>query len=128
MRAPTVLAPLACGSRSLSGFPGEKASESAAGFVRRLFGEEMAAVDGVAGDNFGMVAPDAEHIVAAALGAALAPQHQERHRDAAAAVGPVVDEVDRRSGAVLVAGRADRLGVPEAAQVFGERLGLEHCG
>jgi hypothetical protein len=57
-----------------------------------------------------MLAPDGEDIVAAPLRAAFAPQHQKRHRELAAAVGAVVDKVDRGAGAVLVAGRADRLG------------------
>src|SRR5215472_737663 len=39
-------------------------------------------------------------------------------------VGAVVDEVDRCAGAVFVAGRADRLRVPEAAQVLGPRRRL----
>jgi hypothetical protein len=114
--------------RALGVYSGEKALECAVGFVRRLLRQEMAALDGVAGDGLGMVAPDAENVVTASLGAALAPQHQQRHRDAPAAVGAVVDEVDRRAGAVLVASRPDRLRVPEAAQILGEHLRLEHHG
>src|SRR5260370_680639 len=61
----------------------------------------------------------------AARAAALAPQHEERRRDLAAAIGAVVFEVDPSAGAVFVAGRPDRLRVLEAAQIFGEHLGLQ---
>src|SRR5262249_50624260 len=106
---------------------GEKFPQRPVGLLRRLFRNEMAAVDGTAGHRLCMVAPDTEDVVAAALGAALPPQHQERHRQTTAAVGAVMDEVDRSTGAVLVAGRPDRLRVLEAAQVFGKDFGFE-CG
>ena len=86
----------------------------------------MAAVDAVAGDGLGVLMPDGEHVVATALRAALAPQDEKRHREVAAAIGAVVGEADRGSGAILVAGRPDRLGVAEASQIFGEGLRLQH--
>ena len=57
----------------------------------------------------GVFAPDGEHVVAAALRAALAPQDKERHRELVVAVGTVVFEIDRGAGAVLGASPADRL-------------------
>ena len=45
--------------------------------------------------------------------------------DRAAEVGLVVDEVDRRPGAVVLAGGVNRRGVAEAALVLGHRLGVE---
>ena len=107
---------------------GEKAAQRPISLFGRLFGEEMAAVDAVAGDGLGVLAPDGEHVVATALRAALAPQDEKRHREVAAAIGAVVDEVDRGTGAILVAGRPDRLGVAEASQIFGEGLRLQHGG
>jgi hypothetical protein len=83
-------------------------------------GKEMAAVDAVAGDDLGAFAPDGEHVVADALRAALAPQDKERHRELVVAVGTVVFEIDRGTGAVLRANRADRLRIFEAAQIFGK--------
>jgi len=50
----------------------------------------MAALDAVAADRLGMVAPDREHIVAAALRAALAPQHEKLRGQLAAAIAAVV--------------------------------------
>src|ERR1700719_2301870 len=87
-------------------------------------GQEMAAVDRLAAYVIRVVAPHRQHVVAAALAAAAAPQHQKRHPDLCRTVGAVVFEIDAGVGAVLVASRADRLGVGEAAQVIGERLGL----
>src|SRR6516165_5851538 len=75
----------------------------------------------MASDVFPVLTPHGEHIVTAALRAALAPQHAKRHGQLSAAVGAVVDEIDRGPGTVLVSGRPDRLGVPEAAQISGER-------
>ena len=71
--------------------------------------------------SLGVLAPYRKHVVAAALAAAPAPQDQQRHLDLLSAVGAVVLEVDRRAGAIFVAGRADRLGVAEAAQILGDR-------
>src|SRR5215469_2513686 len=88
----------------------------------------MAAGNRMAGDVFGMVTPDAEDIITAALRAALAPQHEEWHHEPPAAVEAVMDEVDRGAGAVFVAARADRFGVSEATQVLGEDFGFEHRG
>src|SRR6266851_5917387 len=82
--------------------------------VRRFLGEEMAAGDAMAADVFGVLAPHRQHVVAAALAAALALQRQQRHGELSAAVGAVVIEVDRRTGTVLVAGRPDRLRIAEA--------------
>ena len=71
---------------------------------------------------FRMLAPHGEHIITAALRAALAPQHEERH---SRLLGAVVDKIDRGPGTVLVAGRPGRLGVLEAAQILGERFRLQ---
>ena len=71
----------------------------------------MAAGDGLSGDVVGVVAPHRQHVVAAALPAALAPQDEKRHRELLAAVGAVVFQIDARAGAILVAGRPDRLGL-----------------
>src|SRR6266404_7643499 len=87
----------------------EKRAQCSVGVVRRFLGEEMAAGDRLTGDVVGVLAPYRQHVVAAALAAALAPQDEERHGDLAAAIGAVVFEVDASAGAVLVAGRADRL-------------------
>src|SRR5260370_7222566 len=84
----------------------------------------MAAVDRLAADILRVVAPHREHIIAAALPAAPTPQYQERRWDLLCAVGAVMFEVDPGAGAVLVAGRADRFGVGEAAHIIGENLGL----
>src|SRR5690242_3181333 len=94
---------------------GEKPVQRLECRLGRLFRDEMAAADGLAGDVFGVVAPHRKHVVAAALAAAFAPQNEERHAQLFAAVGPVVFEVDRCAGAVFVAGRADRFRVAEAA-------------
>src|SRR5215831_11384350 len=85
----------------------------------------MATRDGLTDDIFGVIAPDRENVVAAPLRAALTPKHQKRDRQLAATVGAVVGQIDRSAGAVLVTGRTDRLGVPEAAQIFTERVGLQ---
>ena len=71
---------------------------------------------------FRILAPHGEHIITAALRAALAPQHEERH---SRLLGAVVDKIDRGPGTVLVAGRPGRLGVLEAAQILGERFRLQ---
>ena len=52
-----------------------KNSRIAVGLVGRFLGEETAAVDGLAGDGLGVVAPNAENVVAATLGATSTPQH-----------------------------------------------------
>jgi hypothetical protein len=72
-----------------------------------------------------MVAPHLEDVIAASLPATHPPQHQHRHPDLLREVRTVLYEVDRRAGAVFVAGRADRLRVPEAAQVLVPRRRLD---
>src|SRR6516165_5641638 len=57
--------------------------------------------------------------------AAYPPQHQDRHPGVLRKVRTIVYEVDRRAGAVLVARRADRLRVSEAAQVLVPRRRLD---
>src|SRR6516164_11610870 len=52
------------------------------------------------------------------LPAAHPPQYQDRHPGVLRKVRTIVYDVDRRAGAVLVARRADRLRVSEAAQVL----------
>ena len=66
-----------------------------------------------------------EDVIAASLPAAHPPQHQHRHPDLLRKVRTLVYEVDRRAGAVLVARRADRLRVSEAAQVLVPRRRLD---
>ena len=110
-----------------SGRPGEEISQRPVGVLRCFFRQEMAAIDGAAGNVFGMVAPDGEDVVAAALGTALAPQHQQRHREAVASICAIMDEVDRGTRAVFIASRPDRLGILEAPEIFGERLWLQFC-
>src|SRR6516162_6772382 len=87
--------------------------------VRLLLWDKVAAIYAVAAHVAGMVAPHLEEVVAAPLPTVGPPQHQHRHPDLLRKVGAVVDEVDGCAGAVFVAGRADRLRVPEAAQVLG---------
>src|SRR6202048_1332642 len=93
--------------------------------VRLLLGDEVAAVDAEAAHVVGMVAPHLEDVIAASLPATHPPQHQHRHPDLLREVRTVLYEVDRRAGAVFVAGRADRLRVPEAAQVLVPRRRLD---
>jgi hypothetical protein len=87
----------------------------------------VAAIDAEAAHVVGMVAPHLEDVIAASLPATHPPQHQHRHPDLLREVRTVLYEyeVDRRAGAVFVAGRADRLRVPEAAQVLVPRRRLD---
>src|SRR5207249_6893499 len=74
---------------------GEERTQGLIGRLGRLFGQEVTAGDGLAADILGVLAPHAEHVEPAALRTALAPQHEQRHRELAAALGAVVFEVDR---------------------------------
>ncbi len=88
----------------------------------------MAGVEGLARDPARALGPPQhQRLVQAADDAMLAPQHQRRTGDllAAGARCPVVVEIDGRRGAVVLAGRMDRVGAAEAALVFGECLGLD---
>src|SRR5215831_17187622 len=102
----------------------EKLLQRRIDLVRLLFWDKVAAIDAVAAHVAGMVAPYLKEVIAAPLPAVGPPQRQHRHPDLLRKVGAVVDEVDRGAGAVFVAGRADRLRVPEAAQVLGPRRRL----
>src|SRR5438270_6070394 len=93
--------------------------------IRLILWDEMAAIDAEAAHVVGMVAPHLEDVIAASLPAMHPPQHQHRHPDLLREVRTIVYEVDRRAGAVLVARRADRLRVPEAAQVLVPRRRLD---
>src|SRR6516225_753159 len=106
-----------------AGLDAEKILQRRTDLVRLLLRDEVAAIDAVAAHVAGMVAPHPEKVIAAPLPAVGPPQHQHRHPDLLRKVGAVVDEVNGCASAVFVAGRADRLRVPEAAQVLGPAAG-----
>src|SRR6516162_4575561 len=97
----------------------EKIFQRRTDLVRLLLWDKVTAIDAVAAYVAGMVAPHPEEVIPAPLPAVGPPQHQHRHPDLLRKVRAVVDEVDGCASAVFVAGRADRLRVPEAAQVLG---------
>src|SRR5438045_6533795 len=121
----------ATGSKVIgSGFAGLEAEEllqHRMDPIRLILWDEMAAIDAEAAHVVGMVAPHLEDVIAASLSAMHPPQHEHRHPDLLREVRTVVYEVDRRAGAVLVAGGADRLRALEAAQVLVPRSWLDRA-
>src|SRR6516225_3303164 len=111
------------GNADRSWLDAEKILKRRIDLVRLLFRDKVAAIDAVASHVTGVVAPHLKEVIAAPLPAVGPPQHQHRHPDLLRKVGAVVDQVDGCASAVFVAGRADRLRVPEAAQVLGPAAG-----
>src|SRR5664279_682461 len=94
----------------------QEGQESRDGFVGKLFGDEVAGAHRRSLDRAGALrAPEGEGIVEAADDALGAPQDKQVAGDhlAGGARGAVVLEVDRRRGAVVLAGRVDRVGAAE---------------
>ena len=87
----------------------------------------MAASDRLALHIVGPLAPDIEGRSVAAAEAAPAPEHQNRDRDflACGLVGLVGGAVERRAGAIILAGRVNARGLVEGGAVMGERTGIE---
>ena len=95
-------------------------------FLRHVMAAGKGATPGV---GRVMPLPYREHIAVDALGvAARAPDHQQRHGDLVARleIGLVHLEIAGRAGAVVGARALDRFPI-EAADVFGERLGIEEA-
>ena len=82
----------------------------------------MAAVEGLAADVDGALAPGREDVEVFLYDAAPAPEREEWDFDPTLEVGLVMGEVDRGGGAVVLAGGMDGGGVAEAAQIFGQGL------
>src|SRR5262245_42178029 len=70
-------------------------------------------------------APDSEHVEARNEVPLGAPEDEERDVDRPTEVGFVVDEVDRRSGPIVLARGVKRGGVAEAALVLRNRFRVE---
>src|ERR1039457_6844825 len=109
--------------------PGEEeVAQAPGGLVGQLFGDEMAGRHGLALQPAGALgAPENEWRIEGADDAVLAPKHERVAGDlrAGSARGRVVLEIDRRRGAVVLAGGVDRVGAAEASLVLGHRLGLD---
>ena len=84
-----------------------------------VFGQEVAAIDGVAAYVGGVVAPHGEHVVAALDEAPGAPKHEQGARDALFTAGFVMRQIDAGSGAIILAAGMDRCRVGEAADIVG---------
>src|ERR1035441_11037246 len=108
------------GSKRLPGE--EEVAQAPGGLVGQLFGDELAGRHGVALQPAGALgAPENEWRIEGADDAVLAPQHERVAGDlrAGGARGPVVLEIDRRRGTVVLAGGVDRVGAAEAPLVLG---------
>src|SRR5579864_3617854 len=70
-------------------------------------------------------APIVERLEEPMHDAALAPQYEQRTRDLPRFACRVMVEIDRGSGAVVLAARMNRLWIAEATLVFGERARIE---
>src|SRR5215213_1977733 len=96
-----------------------------------LFGEEVAAVDGAAGDAGRQRAPDPERAslidVPGGERSGRAPQREHRAGDPAAGgtVGTVMVTVDAGCRPILPADRVEVLGVLQLSEVLRPRAGVE---
>src|SRR5215207_8598852 len=106
------------GHDEVSGLPCKKVPQRPMRLVGRLLGKVVAAIDSVARNIVGPVAPDTENVVPLLELRALAPQGQHGTGDAAAAsVRLVVIAIDAGGGAIILADGVDG-GVMEAALVI----------
>jgi hypothetical protein len=115
-------------SRAWPGLVGEEVLEGGGRLERDFLGQEVAAGQRAAGHGVGVLAPDLGDVaVVAADEAMLAPEGEQRDRDALAAGGGgvVIVQVGAGSGAVVLARGVDRGRLPEAADVLVDRLLVE---
>ena len=82
----------------------EEGSQRPIGLVGRFLGEVVAAIEGVARDVVGPIAPDGENVVPSLELRTPTPQGEHRAGDAApSAIGLVVLAIDAGGGAVVFA-------------------------
>src|SRR3546814_439222 len=93
--------------------------------LRLLIEKEMPARHGRGADIRAALAPFRRNVEQGRHDAVLRPQSQQRTCHLGCDVGGVMFEVDRRSRAVIRAGRGDHCGVAPTAAIFRQHLGSE---
>src|SRR6266404_6709140 len=97
----------------------KEAPQGRRGLVRLLLRHIMRTIERRAADVDRPLAPCRQYVEISTDQPLCAPEQEQRRLNALFQIGFVVNEVDRRGGAIVLAARMDCLGGPEAAAILG---------